>query len=38
MIKKIIFILMVSYLLFSCGIKDDPEYKSNKNNILTSRV
>ena len=29
MIKKIIFILFCSVMIFSCGIKGDPEYKES---------
>ena len=38
MIKKIIFICMLSVILLSCGKKADPEYKVYKNNILVDRV
>jgi hypothetical protein len=38
MIKKIILIFILSSLALSCGIKDDPEYKSNRNNTLKSKV
>ena len=38
MIKKIILIFILSSLLFSCGKKGDPEYKTNKNNILIIKV
>ena len=32
MIKKITIILMLSFLIFSCGKKGDPKYKeTNKN-------
>ncbi len=34
MIKKLILISIFCSLLISCGIKEDPEYKVNKNNIL----
>ena len=34
MIKKLILILIFYTILFSCGKKDDPEYKVNRNNIL----
>ena len=33
MIKKIILIFIFCILLFSCGKKGDPEYKTDKNNI-----
>jgi hypothetical protein len=38
MIKKIILISIFGVLLFSCGKKGDPEYKANKNNILTFKI
>ena len=38
MIKKLILISVLSILLFSCGKKGDPEYKTNKNNILIFRI
>jgi hypothetical protein len=38
MIKKIILISIFCILLFSCGKKGDPEYKVDKNNILTFSV
>ena len=38
MIKKLILISVFSILLFSCGKKADPEYKTTKNNILTFKV
>ncbi len=34
MIKRLILISIFLALLFSCGKKDDPEYKANKNDIL----
>ena len=34
MIKKLILISIFCILLMSCGKKDDPEYKVNKNDIL----
>jgi len=34
MIKKIILITVFFALLFSCGKKEDPEYKADKYNIL----
>ena len=37
MIKKII-LITICILLFSCGKKGDPEYKTNKNNILITKV
>jgi hypothetical protein len=38
MIKKIILLTVLCTLLFSCGKKGDPEYKTSKNNILIIRV
>ena len=38
MIKKLILISIFGILLFSCGKKGDPEYKTTKNNILISRI
>ena len=38
MIKKLILIYIFSILLLSCGKKGDPEYKANKNNVLTFRI
>ena len=38
MIKKLILISILGVLLFSCGKKEDPEYKAAKNNILTFRM
>ena len=38
MIKKLIIVSIFSILLFSCGKKGDPEYKTMKNNILTFRI
>jgi hypothetical protein len=35
MIKKLVLISILSILLFSCGKKADPEYKTAKNNIPT---
>ncbi len=37
MIKKIIYISIISFMIFSCGKKGDPEYKdlSNKADIQT---
>jgi hypothetical protein len=31
MIKKFLFIVIACSVLASCGVKDDPEYKSQKN-------
>ena len=36
MIKKIILISMVCSLLIACGKKADPEYQTEKNNVLTN--
>ena len=33
MIKKIIFIFLLSYLLFSCGKKGNPEYKDPDQSV-----
>jgi hypothetical protein len=38
MIKNLILISILGILIFSCGKKGDPEYKSNKNNILIFRI
>ena len=38
MLKKLILISIFCSLLYSCGKKGNPEYKVNKNNILTYRV
>ena len=38
MIKKIILISIFGILLFSCGKKGDPEYKTTKNNVLTFKI
>jgi len=38
MIKKLILISILGILLFSCGKKEDPEYKAVKSNILTFRI
>ena len=38
MIKKLILISVLGVMLFSCGKKGDPEYKTKKNNILTLRI
>jgi len=34
MIKKTILIFLCLIFLFSCGKKDDPEYKAKKNIII----
>ena len=36
--KKLILISILGILLFSCGKKGDPEYKTTKNNIPTFRI
>ena len=38
MIKKLILISVFCTLLFSCGKKEDPEYKANKNDMLIFKV
>ena len=38
MIKKLILISLLCALMFSCGKKGDPEYKTNKNSFLIFRV
>ena len=38
MIKKIILISIFGILLFSCGKKGDPEYKTTKNNVLIFKI
>ena len=38
MIKKIIFVILVCCILFSCGKKDDPEYKSSNKEIKLSTI
>tara|TARA_B110000444_G_C18316589_1_gene356462 strand:+ start:67 stop:183 length:117 start_codon:yes stop_codon:yes gene_type:complete len=38
MIKKLILISICVILLFSCGKKADPEYKSFKNDIILFRI
>jgi len=38
MIKKLILITIFGILLFSCGKKGDPEYKTSENNILIFRI
>ena len=38
MIKKLILISLFCSLLFSCGKKGDPEYKTYKNNILKHKI
>tara|TARA_B110001452_G_scaffold23460_1_gene18695 strand:- start:476 stop:592 length:117 start_codon:yes stop_codon:yes gene_type:complete len=38
MIKKLILVSIFFVLLFSCGKKADPEYKTNKDVILIIKV
>ena len=38
MFKKIFLILVCSIIVFSCGKKGDPEYKSSDNNIELKAV
>jgi hypothetical protein len=38
MIKKTILIFIFCSLLLSCGKKGDPEYKTNKNKLLITRI
>ena len=38
MIKKIILISIFGILLFSCGKKGDPEYKTVQNNKLIIKI
>ena len=38
MIKKIILIFVCLTFLFSCGKKEDPEYKAKKNYTLNNKV
>jgi len=38
MTKKLILISIFCALLFSCGKKGDPEYKTNKNDVLIFKV
>ena len=38
MIKKIIFVILVSCILISCGKKGDPEYKSSNKEIKVSTI
>ena len=38
MIKKLILISIFCSLLFSCGKKEDLEYKAEKNDILILRI
>jgi hypothetical protein len=38
MIKKILLILILLTFVFSCGKKDDPEYKQSKINVLIKKI
>ena len=38
MIKKLILIFIFCTLLFACGKEGDPEYKSNKTDILNFKA
>tara|TARA_A100001388_G_scaffold182121_1_gene136446 strand:+ start:68 stop:202 length:135 start_codon:yes stop_codon:yes gene_type:complete len=38
MIKKITFVIIVCCVLFSCGKKGDPEYKSSNKEIKLSTI
>ena len=38
MLKKLFLIFILFSLLFSCGKKGDPEYKTNKNSILLNKI
>ena len=38
MIKKITFVILVCYILVSCGKKGDPEYKSSNKEIKVSTI
>ena len=38
MIKKLILISIICIMVFSCGKKGDPDYKSGKNNNLTFKI
>ena len=38
MIKKLILFSIFFSLLFSCGKKEDPEYKANKDSVLRIKV
>jgi hypothetical protein len=38
MIKKIVLICICLTFLFSCGKKEDPEYKAIKNYTLNNKV
>ena len=38
MTKKLILISIFCALLFSCGKKGDPEYKTSKNDVLIFKV
>ena len=38
MIKKLILVFIFFTLLFSCGKKEDPEYKANKSGVFIMKV
>ncbi len=38
MIKKLILISIICTLIFSCGKKGDPEYKTENNNYLIFKI
>ena len=38
MIKKIIFTLLLSCIIFSCGKKGDPEYKKSERNKMQAVI
>ena len=38
MIKKLIFVIIVLNLVFSCGKKGDPEYKGKKIKIINTKI
>ena len=38
MLKRIILIVVFCFLLFSCGKKGDPEYKTVQNNKLIIKI
>ena len=38
MFKKIILFSILCSLLFSCGKKEDPEYKASRDNAITTTV
>jgi len=38
MFKKIILFSILCSLLFSCGKKEDPEYKAGRDNAIVNKV